>query len=120
MSKDRKPITARMKVDALLHRIFLQFGAYLRDFKGNELRPGDPVVFDHTHALTFKGPHVYENLRPCLKHANDDKAKRETRDHHHVNRLKKPLKAKGPLLPSSQFEGSRSIAPNSFDNRNRT
>ena len=110
MSKDRPTITARMKVDCLLHRIFLQFGVYLRDFQGNELKPGDPVVFDHTHSLGQRGPHIYENLRPAQKRANDDKARRETRDHHHVRRLRREVKGPdSPHMPSSRFEGARAI-----------
>lgn len=112
MSKQRPTITARMKVDSLLHRIMLQFGRPLLDFEGNELRPGDPVVFDHPHGLTFEGPHVHENLRPCLKSANDAKAKKETRDYHHVRRLREG-KTKSAPPASSRFPAQSRAIPSS-------
>jgi hypothetical protein len=119
MSKDRPPITARMKVNSLLHRVYLQFGAYLKDPNGEDLKPGDPVVFDHMHGLAFKGPHQWENLRPVQKRTNIDKAKREVRDLHHLRRLITPSAKAGPSVPASRFEGSRGIGANSFENRSR-
>lgn len=120
MSKKRPRITPRMKVDALLHRIILQFGKPLRDFKGNDLRPGDPVVFDHIHAVTFGGAHSYDNLRPCLKAANDSKGRQEHRDHHHIRRLRGEVgqRASRPLAPG-RFEGTKPLASSSFRNRDR-
>lgn len=119
MSKDRPTVTARMKVDCLLHRIILQFGVPLKDFEGNDLKPGDPVVFDHVHGLGTKGPHVYQNLRPCLKAANDSKAERETRDHHHVRRLRGEVKGRpaAPIASTAFPDKGRQIASSSFGRR---
>lgn len=87
--KKRPSITPRMKVNALLHRVFMQFGVYLKDAAtGEDMKPGDPVVFDHKHGLVFDGPHNWEALRPVLYKTNNDKAKVENRDRAHINRLR--------------------------------
>lgn len=119
MKKKRPTITARMKVDCLLHRVMLQFGAPLKDFESNDMRPGDPVVFDHIHAVTFGGAHTYQDIRPCLKAANDKKARDETRDHHHIRRLRGEVKGRASApIQSTQFpEQAREIASSSFGRR---
>lgn len=116
MSKKRPTITARMKVDSLLHRIMLQFGAPLKDFEGNDMRPGDPVVFDHIHAVTFGGAHTYQDVRPCLKAANDTKARRETRDHHHIRRLRGEVKGRAakPIASTTFHTKGRALASSGF------
>lgn len=99
----RPNITVRMKIDSLLQRIFVQFGTYLKDPTGEDLKPGCDLVFDHMHALTFDGEHTYMNLRPILRQTNAKKAKQEVKDYWKIKRLRgetkgrpsKPLRSKG-------------------------
>ena len=76
----RPTITPRMKVDALLHRVFLQFGVYLRDsVSGEEMKPGAPVQFDHIHCTKLGGPNVYDNIRPLLVKPHQKKTRADLR-----------------------------------------
>ena len=112
---DRPAITARMKVDSLLQRVFVQFGSYLKDPTGEDLKPGCDLVFDHMHALTFDGEHTYMNLRPILRQTNAEKAKQETKDYWKLKRLRgetkgrvsKPIQSRGfDKTKTRRFDGS--------------
>jgi len=99
----RKAITARQKVDALLWRIFLQFGSYLKDPSGEDMKPGDPVVFDHAFPVWLDGANDWENLRPVLHATNAEKAKQESKDFWKTKRIRgetkgresRPIKSQG-------------------------
>lgn len=76
----RKAITKKLAVDALLHRVFLQFGSYLKcSISGEDMKPLDRVQFDHIHAHALDGPHVYDNLRPVLVRPHQKKTKEDLR-----------------------------------------
>ena len=111
----RPNITVRMKIDSILQRIFVQFGTYLKDPSGEDMKPGDDVVFDHMHALTFDGEHTYMNLRPILRQTNAEKAKQETKDYWKLKRLRgetkgrvsKPIQSRGfDKTKTRRFDGS--------------
>ena len=91
---NRPNITVRMKIDSLLQRVFVQFGVYLKDPSGEDMKPGDDVVFDHMHALTFGGEHTYVNLRPILRKTNAEKAKQETKAYWKGKRLRGETKGR--------------------------
>jgi hypothetical protein len=78
--KPRKAITPALKVAALLHRVFLQFGVYLAcPLSGEPMKPGDRIQFDHIHAVGLDGPNVYDNLRPVLVSPHQKKTKGDLR-----------------------------------------
>ena len=112
---NRPNITVRMKIDSLLQRVFVQFGVYLKDPSGEDMKPGDDVVFDHIHALTFDGEHSYMNLRPILRKTNAEKAKQETKDYWKGKRLRgetkgrphKPMRSRGfDKTKTRKFDGT--------------
>lgn len=71
-----KPVTRKLAVDCLLHRIILQFGKPLVAIStGEELLPGMDIEFDHIHADAHGGPHEYQNLRPLPKQTHKRKTK---------------------------------------------
>lgn len=73
-------ITPKLKVDALLHRVFLQFGVYLKDaVSGEDMKPGDRIQFDHIHCTKLGGPNVYDNIRPLLVKPHQKKTKADLR-----------------------------------------
>lgn len=77
---ERKQITPKMKVDALLHRVFLQFGVHLAcPISGEPMKPGDIIQFDHVHCVELDGPHVYGNIRPVLADPHKTKTKSDIR-----------------------------------------
>jgi hypothetical protein len=119
MSKNRPAITARMKVQCLLRRVFLQFGTYLKDKDGQDITPDDPIQFDHIQDLQFGGPHTYWNLQPLNLDAHKKKSAKAARDAAHASRLRKnrigeKRKGKGRLIPPHRFDKSR---PHKFANR---
>jgi|ERR1043166_187542 5-methylcytosine-specific restriction endonuclease McrA len=106
MAKVKRPrITDRMKVDCLLARVHMQFGAHLKcALSGEDMKPGDPVEFDHTHALVHQGGHSWEALRPVLREPHKKKSKRDVRDAAHVARLRG---SKHKRRPKRQIHSSR-------------
>jgi 5-methylcytosine-specific restriction endonuclease McrA len=116
MAKTKRPnITARMKVNCLLDRVFQQFGAYLKcSLSGEDMKPEDPVEFDHTHALVHKGEHSWEALRPVLKEPHKRKSKSDVRDAAHVSRLVKERKGR-----PKRKRRSRKIPPRPFPGGHR-
>lgn len=82
-----KPVTRKMAVDCLLYKVFVQFGSYLKDAEGEDLKPGDPVQFDHIHADVFGGAHHYENLRPMQASSHKKKTKRDVQAKAKIDRL---------------------------------
>jgi 5-methylcytosine-specific restriction endonuclease McrA len=120
MKSKRPPITARMKVNALLHRVHLQFGEYLKcAISGEDMKPDDPVEFDHTHALVHSGGHSWDALRPVLKVPHQRKSKRDMRDAAHVKRLRRREKSRpSKKIASSRFyERQRPLLSSSFARR---
>lgn len=89
----RPPISPRMKVNSLLHQVFVQFGAYLKDPETKEdMPPESDVQFDHGWSFS-KGAdrkkHTWRDIRPMLRHSHKKKSARDERDCHHVDRLEK-------------------------------
>ena len=86
----RPPTTARMKVDCLLHYVYVQCGEYLKcRISGEEMKPGSDVQFDHIGALVHEGEHSYQNLRPVLNtiEGHKKKTKQDVKDNKKANRL---------------------------------
>ena len=114
MTVTRPRTTARMKVNCLLQAVYDQFGAYLRcRISGQEMKPEDPVEFDHTHALVHSGQHSWRALRPVLKQPHQKKSKQDVRDAAHVERLRNPAARKGPRVDSSKFPDCSNPLPSS-------
>lgn len=114
-----------MKVNCLLDRVHKQFGVYLKcAISGEDMKPEDPVEFDHTHALVHKGEHNWEALRPVLKEPHKRKSKRDVRDAARVSRLTKERKGKPKRKRRSRKiqcrpfpEGSRPMQSRGFEKR---
>ena len=109
----RKAITPRQKVDALLYRVFLQFGVYLKDaVTGEDLKPGDEIEFDHVNPASESGDNHFTNLRPLQKATNRKKGKTEARNARHVKRIRGDMgvhpKAK---IPSRPFQSRNTFGP---------
>jgi 5-methylcytosine-specific restriction endonuclease McrA len=84
----RPPTSPRQKVDCLLDRVHRQFGAYLKcELSGEDMKPGDPVEFDHVHAVVLGGRHTYKDLRPVLKDPHKKKTTRDVAAKAKINRL---------------------------------
>lgn len=76
----RPTISPALKVAALLHRVYLQFGEYLKcPISGEPMTPEDRIQFDHTHCVELGGPNVYDNLRPVLVAPHQKKTKADMR-----------------------------------------
>lgn len=106
----RQKITDRMKVDCLLARVFMQFGAHLKcSLSGEDMKAGDPVEFDHTHALVHGGGHTYEDLRPVLSEAHKRKTARDIADAAKIDRIvqKKDRPAMSRLAAGRSFKQKR-------------
>lgn len=73
-------ITPALKVAALLHRVYMQFGVYLKDaVSGEDMTPDDRIQFDHVHCTKLGGPNVYDNIRPLLVKPHQKKTKADLR-----------------------------------------
>ena len=110
----RKPLTPRQKVDALLYRVHLQFGTYLKDaVSGEDLKPGDQIEFDHTNPVSETGDNHWTNVRPLQKKTNRDKGKSEARNCRHVKRIRGEMGAGKPKrkFASRPFGKSRGFPP---------
>lgn len=84
-----KPVTRKLAVDCLLHRIILQFGKPLIAVStGEELLPGMAIEFDHVHADVHGGPHEYENLRPLPKATHKKKTKADVQANAKIRRIR--------------------------------
>lgn len=79
-----KPISRKMAVDCILHRIpgYVNCGIC-----GVALRPGDNIEFDHHHAIIHDGPHEYQNLRPVHAHCHKAKTKADVQANAKVKRI---------------------------------
>lgn len=76
----RPTITPALKVASLLHRVYLQFGVYLKcPLSGEDMTPEDRIQFDHAHCVKLDGPNVYDNLRPTLVKPHQKKTKADLR-----------------------------------------
>lgn len=104
-----KPVTRKMAVDCLLHRIILQFGTPLIAIStGEELLPGMAIEFDHVHADVHGGAHHYENLRPLPKKAHQKKTAKDVKANAKVKRIRgerKPKPKRNWKRPASAGNG---------------
>ncbi len=74
-----KPISRKMAVDCLLHRVIVQHGLPLFcDICHEPLVPGQQIQFDHIHSDVMGGKHEYQNLRPV--HYDPCHKKKSARD----------------------------------------
>src|SRR5690348_17156987 len=94
----RQPITERMKIDALLD----MYGIYCIECDGL-ICPGQPIQWDHRHALVHGGPHDYRNIRPVHVECHKKKTARDIKANAKVKRLRgetcnapsKPIQSRG-------------------------
>jgi len=99
-----KPISRKMAVDCILHRI----PGYVRcGICDVPLRPGDDIQFDHIHAHVHGGPHEYQNLRPVHAHCHKAKTAQDVKDNAKVKRLINPRPSKRPMKSGKQKIPSR-------------
>lgn len=81
-----KPVTRKIAVDCLLHRISEPGATTVIDgvllFKctecGKPILPGQAIQFDAVHAHALGGEHAYKDLRPIHYHPCHKKKQRET------------------------------------------
>lgn len=99
-----KPVTRKMAVDCILHRIA---GYIVCGLCQVALRPGDDIQFDHIHADVHGGPHEYQNLRPVHAHCHKAKTAQDVKANAKVKRLINPRKSKRPMQKSKQKMASR-------------
>lgn len=104
-----KPVTRKMAVDCLLHRIIMQFGTPLVAVStGEELLPGMAIEFDHVHADVHGGPHEYENLRPLPTKTHRKKSAKDVAAKAKGDRLLGLTKTKPKAkIAGRGFQGSR-------------
>lgn len=101
-----KPISRKMAVDCILHRIpgYVNCGLC-----GVALRPGDDIEFDHIHAWVHGGPHAYQNLRPVHAHCHKAKTKADVQANAKVKRIladkpsKHPMKSRKTVWPKRKM-----------------
>ena len=98
----RKPIRERMKIDTLLFRNNVVCGVC-----GDMLYPGQPIEWDHIHALAHGGDHTYLNLRPLHPECHKPKTARDIRDNAKVKRLANPKPSRHPMVSSGRKIPSR-------------
>lgn len=100
-----KPVTRKMAVDCLLHRIIMQFGKPLVAVStGEELLPGMDIQFDHIHADVHGGAHEYENLRPLPRLTHQRKTKADVQAKAKIDRITgiTGTKRKSRKMPTGQ------------------
>ncbi len=97
----RKAITEKMKIDCLLFR-----NNIVCWICGDMLYPGQPVEWDHIHALVHGGDHTYLNLRPLHPDCHKPKTKADVQANAKVKRIiaakpsRHPMKSSGRKIPS--------------------
>ena len=100
-----KPVTRKMAVDCLLHRVIMQFGTPLIAIStGEELLPGMAIEFDHVQADVHGGAHEYENLRPLPKKAHSRKTAKDIAANAKVKRLSSPKRKPRVKMRSRGFQ----------------
>lgn len=89
---ERKAITERMKVDALLWR-----ASFSCPICRLVVAPGQSIEWDHIHPVALDGEHAFMNIRPLHKHCHDrktrgTKATTAGSDIHAIAKVKRPAR----------------------------
>lgn len=114
-----KPVTRKMAVDCLLwiaqeayrdQSDPLKVDSLFRCLECHDpVLPGQPVQFDHRHAIVHEGPHEHQNLWPIHTECHKKKTARDIAANAKVKRLanpkpsKRPMKSSGRKIPSRPF-----------------
>ncbi len=100
-----KPVTRKLAVDCLLHRVIGWYGQLPCGLCRAPLLPGQEIQFDHIHADVHEGPHEYTNLRPVHAECHKRKTKADVQ-----------AKAKGDRLLGLTCNGPKAkIRSRGFD-----
>lgn len=105
-----KPISRKMAVDCLLHRVQMQREEMMYGMPcgicGEDCLPGQNIQFDHIHSNAMDGQHEYQNLRPV--HYDPCHKRKSAKDVAALAKTKRIIKGgrkrRGPKLVSKGFD----------------
>lgn len=102
-----KPISRKMAVDAILHRLAAWHSFHLPcAICDAHLEPGQDIQFDHHHADVFDGPHEYQNLRPVHAECHKKKTAQDIKDNSKIKRIRGERKPKPKKAwPTRKLQG---------------
>jgi 5-methylcytosine-specific restriction endonuclease McrA len=105
---ERKAITSRMKIDALLDMAWGARTDHLSIYClecYEPIQPCEAIQWDHRHATVHKGPHTYQNIRPVHTECHKRKTKRDVQANAKVKRIRgETCTRKGPPIKSRGFD----------------
>ncbi len=97
----RKAVTPDMKIKSLLFR-----GEHFCQMCNVQILPGDPIDWDHIHALVHGGAHNWTNIRPLHRECHKRKTRGDIQMNAKVKRIiadkpsRHPMKVSGRKIPS--------------------